>query len=69
MHCDSDDDSLCCDTSHLLDTDIYYNEIVFALTQAADQNIPKVPKSAMKHYWSVALVDLKNNSVSTHRSW
>jgi len=69
LYCDCDNNSSCCDTSHLLNVDIYYNEIVFALTQAADQNIPKVPKSAMKHYWSVALDDLENNSISIHRSW
>jgi len=65
LRCDRDDDSLCCDTSHLLDIGIYYNEIVFALTQTADQNIPRVPKSAMKHHWSVALDNLKNKCFYT----
>ena len=69
LSCDDDDEHLCCDYSHLLDIDIYYNEIIFALTKAADNNIPKVPKSAMKHYWSIALDDLKSNSISTYNSW
>jgi len=62
LSCDDDDEHLCCDYSHLLDIDIYYNEIIFALTKAADHNnigLPEVPKSAMKHYWSIALDDLK----------
>jgi len=32
------------------DISIYYNEIIFALTQAANNNILKVPKSAVKHH-------------------
>ena len=65
----SDCDDLCHDSSHQIDISIYYAEILFALTQAANNNIPKVPKSAMKHYWSVALDDLKNNSISTFKVW
>ena len=58
------EDFLCCDNNHLFDLDIYYNEIVLALTQAANFNIPKVPKNAMKHYWSITLDELKGNSLS-----
>ena len=61
------EDSLCCDNNHLFDIDIYYNEIVLALTQAANFNIPKVPKNAMKHYWSITLDELKGNSLSRYR--
>ena len=53
----------------MTDIDIYYNEIVFALKWCADRHIPKVPKSCMKHYWSVALDDLKQSSIDTHNLW
>jgi len=62
-------DFLCCDNNHLFDIDIYYNEIVLALTQAANFNIPKVPKNAMKHYWSITLDELKGYSLSRYRIW
>jgi len=42
---------------------------VLALTQAANSNIPKVPKNAMKHYWSITLDELKGNSLSRYRIW
>ena len=53
------EDSLFCDNNHLFDIDIYCNEIVLAITQAANFNIPKVPKNAMKHYWSITLDELR----------
>jgi len=42
---------------------------VLALTQAADFNIPKVPKNATKHYWSITVDELKGNSLSRYRIW
>ena len=71
-HCFSDcdqSDNSCNDSSHLLDITIYYNEIVSTLQQCADIYIPKVPKSAMKHYWSVALDEFKTASIDTFNLW
>jgi len=65
FYCDCSD-TLCSDSCHLMDINIYYSEITFALTQAANVNIPKIPKSAIKHYWSIALEDLKNIIVCRH---
>jgi len=58
---------LCCDNNHLFDIDVYYNEIVLALTQAANFNIPKVPKNAIKHYWSITLDELNGITVCPDR--
>jgi len=35
--------ALCNNSSHKLDIEIYYSEIIHALTIAADGNIPKLP--------------------------
>jgi hypothetical protein len=43
----------------MLDIDIYYNEIVHSLYTSTLNCIPRVPRSALKHYWSAALDDLK----------
>ena len=29
----------------------------------------KVPKNAMKHYWSITFDELKGNSLSRYRTW
>ena len=47
--------TICCIHGHKIDIDIYYKELVHALTVAADWTNPKVPRSALKHYWSVTL--------------
>jgi len=62
QHCFTceESDNLCNDASHVLDIGIYYNEMIHILKTCADLHIPMVPKSAMKHYWSVALDDLKS---------
>ena len=52
-----------------MDIDVYYNELVHALTVAAASSIQKVPRSALKHYWSAALNDLKQNSKDTFDIW
>ena len=52
-----------------LDIDIYYNEIVHCLMEAARCNIPKIPSSALKHYWSAALDDLKSDSIFAFSVW
>ena len=62
-------DKACCIHDHQIDIDIYYNELVHALTVAADFSIPKVPRSALKHYWSVALDDLKQSSKDAYDLW
>lgn len=53
----------------LHDIEIYYEEIIHCLQLAADTHIPRIPKSALKHYWSVALDDLKANSYAAHSTW
>ena len=63
------DGSVCNDVNHLHDIEIYYEEIIHCLQTAADTHIPRIPKSALKHYWSVALDDLKANSCAAHRTW
>ena len=61
---------MCCrDESHHRDIEIYYNELVHCLVAAARVSIPKIPKSALKHYWSAALEDLKQNSIDAHNMW
>jgi hypothetical protein len=62
-------DGHCNDPQCCLNIDIYYNEIVHCLVQAAAMHIPKIPASALKHYWSVALDDLKQSSIQAHTLW
>lgn len=59
----------CSSSDHMIDIDIYYCEIVHALSLAAVECIPRVPCSALKHYWSVALDDLKRNSKDAYDLW
>jgi hypothetical protein len=46
---------LCDDVEHKVDIEIYYAETVHELYTAACKCIPRVPRSALKHYWSAAL--------------
>jgi hypothetical protein len=66
--CDCVDIS-CCNSDHLIDIEIYYNKIVHCLSAAAKKYIPKVPRSALKHYWSVALDELKVESKESFDFW
>ena len=62
-------DSVMCnyvDVAHCVDIDVYYQEIVHCLNSAATLSIPSIPKSALKHYRSAALDDLKINSKLAH---
>jgi Reverse transcriptase (RNA-dependent DNA polymerase) len=59
----------CSNADHHIDIEVYYSEIVHALTVAAAGSIPRVAKSALKHYWSAALDDLKMNSKSLFDLW
>ena len=52
-----------------LDIDIYYNEIVHSLLYASTLHIPRIPVSALKHYWSAALDDLKLGCIQMHDLW
>ena len=61
--------SCCRDESHHRDIEIYYNELVHCLITAAEECIPKIPQSALKHYWSAALDDLKQSSIDAHNLW
>ena len=63
------DSTSCKNSSHELDIEIYYSEIIHPLTTAADNSIPKVAKSAFKHYWSTAVTDLKHESKETYDLW
>ena len=68
FHCDNSDVA-CEDSSHQLDIEIYYTEIVQALCHSTYDCIPHVPRSALKHYWSAALDDLKANSKDSFDMW
>ena len=59
----------CTDKSCHLNIEIYYSEIVHCLMEALRLYIPKIPSSALKHYWSPALDDLKNDSIFAHSLW
>jgi len=59
----------CCVTDHCANIDILYSEIIHCLDSAARCCIPVIPKSALKHYWSCYLDELKQNSVTSHRTW
>ena len=65
MQCDTN----CINKDCLLDIDLYYNEIVHCLMEASRCNIPKIPSSALKHYWSAALDDLKSDSILAFSVW
>ena len=59
----------CVDVAHCVDIDVYYQEIVHCLNSAANLSILSVLKSALKHYRSAALDNLKINSKSVHDIW
>jgi len=60
---------MCSNKSHCVDIEIYYSEIVHSLVVAADNCIPKIPRKAIKHYWSAVLDDLKQDSIDTYDIW
>jgi hypothetical protein len=64
-----DTDIKCNRSDCCLDIDIYYNEIVHSLLYASGLHIPKIPVSALKHYWSAALDDLKLSCMQMHELW
>ena len=64
-----DNDAFCDQHSCEMDIDVYYSEIVHCLTEACKHSVPRIPVSALKHYWSSALDDLKHESVTTHNLW
>ena len=57
------------DPSHKIDIEVYYSEIIHALSKSTHDCIPHVPRSALKHYWSAALSDLKTNSKDAFVMW
>ena len=64
-----DSDCNCNDVEHQLDIEVYYAEIVHCLSTAAKAFVPQIPKAALKHYWSIALDDLKQDSCNAHDVW
>ena len=62
-------DHMCDDDNHRRDIEVYYNEIIHCLSVSADECIPRIPASALKHYWSETLDELKLNSKSTFDIW
>ena len=52
-----------------LNLDIYYSEIVHCLMVASHTHIPRIPCSSLKHYWSSALDDLKQDCIQAHNVW
>jgi hypothetical protein len=61
--------TVCYNKDHLHDIDIYYSEIIHCLKAASLEYVPRVPKGALKHYWSAVLDDLKLDSVTTYDMW
>ena len=59
----------CADAGHKLDIEIYYAEIINALRLSTRDCIPCVPRSALKHYWTFALDDLKTSSKDAFDMW
>jgi hypothetical protein len=59
----------CKEVDHHLDIEIYYEEIVHCLQASADLCVLKIPKSALKHYWSVELNELKQKSCEACNIW
>ena len=62
-------DHVCNSTDCRLNLDIYYNEIVHCLMPASRAHIPRIPCSALKHYWSSTLDDLKQDCMLAHNVW
>ena len=65
----SDSGGYCSDGNHIIDIDIMTAEITNCLHLAAKWHIPNSFKSAQKHYWSVALSDLKSKSIEANALW
>jgi len=55
-------ETACSSKDHCVDIDNIYNEIVHCLSETSKLFIPRIPQSALKHYWSIALDELKENS-------
>ena len=60
----------CCHVQdHCFDINVYYAEIINCLKNAAERHIPRMPRSALKHYWSAELDELKQGSQDTYELW
>ena len=59
----------CTSADHHTDIEICFEEIIHCLNEATRAYIPCIPQSALKHYWSVALDELKQDSRSAHEVW
>jgi len=64
-----DSEHSCNEASHKIDIEVYYAEIIHCLTTAAQAFVPQIPKASLKHYWSVALDDLKQESCHAYNIW
>ena len=62
-------DSGCVCPEHNVEIEIYYNEIVHASKIYVDLHVPAEPRSALKHYWSVQLDYLKEQSKIFYDLW
>jgi len=60
---------MCTCTDHHLDIDIYMSELVHILKAASNACVPSIPRSALKHYWSVELDELKEQSKNSYDMW
>jgi len=60
---------MCTCTDHHLDIDIYMSELVHILKAASNARVPSIPRSALKHYWSVELDELKEQSKNSYDMW
>ena len=59
----------CSCNTHCASINIYYENIVAALHQAACKSIRRVPCHSLKPYWNDELDNLKNDSIFWHNLW
>ena len=60
--------NLCCNDSHKIDIEMYFNTIVESIRDA-DSVLERGSFRALKPYWSRELSDLKRQSFISHKAW
>ena len=59
----------CCDESHHVDIENYYNSLISCLRSAASNNVPTSKFGFHKHWWSPELEDLKQKCIDVTDIW
>ena len=59
---------VCNDSSHLLNIEKYYNDILNCL-RISEQQLPRCKPTVKKSYWNDELSSLKNDSIVAHDYW